>query len=146
LPNDKAFAFLRVVEFSKLGISTRGWGQHQLAQKLTMTILLSRVTSLRFAVFLVRSGNSKSAIGSPIFKAATGLFSPRSSVLSAMQKTANKQRKRTATAVFNIPELPGAAFQWQREIWYFILPRRSSLGLQQVQTASDSFRQLPDSE
>jgi hypothetical protein len=31
-------------------------------------------------------------------------------------KDGEQTKKRTATAVFNIPELPGAAFQWQREI------------------------------
>jgi hypothetical protein len=51
----------------------RGWGQHQVAQKLTTTILLSRVTSLRFAVFPLGSGSKKSGICFPYFNVATGL-------------------------------------------------------------------------
>src|SRR5213593_3186781 len=74
-------------------------GPHQVAQKLIITIFLSRITSLSFTGLPLTSGNSKSGIGSWIFKAATGLFSRRSSVFTAKLKTANKHKNKITAAL-----------------------------------------------
>src|SRR5947199_5139300 len=86
-----------------LVISTRQ-GPHHVAQKLIITIFFPRRASLSLTVFPVVSANSKSGIGSPIFSAATGLFSRRSSFFTAILKTANKHKNKIVAAVFIVAE------------------------------------------